>query len=340
MAIGFMMVMSVSQSLELRGGKNGLFYISKHLFFILIGICIMFYFAFLSGQQLANLGIFCFICCHASLIYMYFFGVEINGSVRWLYFFNISIQPSEIMKPFFLIMLAWVLNKGVKDEEFPAFRIAFFLLVITIAPIISQPDFGMSIIFIILWFTMVMLSGIGFLWLIILGIFAILFIMLGFLLLPHVADRVMNFLDSGEKDFQVQKSLEAFKIGKIFGVGPGEGELKYIIPDSHTDFIFAVASEEMGMMLCLFIMVLYGTILIRPVFKNLKNKEPFIFLCVVGASFLITIQALINISVSTGLLPSTGVTLPFISYGGSSFVSSSILAGIILSFTKKHRVVY
>ena len=261
---------------------------------------------------------------------------EVKGSKRWLRINNLSLQPSEFLKPFFLMLSAWFLSKGIQGHKISMYIvfITFFLLA---GLIILQPDLGMTLLFSISFFCQLFIAGLSFLLLILAIIFLILLSFFSYFSFDHVKKRIDNFLDPTGDTYQIDMSIKAFKSGSFFGKGPGQGILKEKIPDAHTDFIFAVAGEELGFVVCSIIVLLILILIIRLLISLLKIEEPDIIIAIVGLTSCYGLQTLINIFSSIGAIPTKGTTLPLISYGGSSMLSSAILFGFLLSLTRKRK---
>jgi cell division protein FtsW len=266
-----------------------------------------------------------------------FMGYETKGASRWIRLPGFSLQPSEFIKPTFAVVAAWLFDGQIKDKDFPGNIISTILYMITVSLLILQPDIGMTIVVTLIWGFQLFLSGLSLTLIFGLGIAFVLMAAVAYFSFDHVHDRVQQFLSSdGELSFQVRKSLEAFENGSIFGKGPGEGVVKLHIPDAHTDFIFAVAGEEFGIILCLIIVALFATIVIHSLFVSMKENNMFILLAAGAISASFGLQAIINIASTIHLMPTKGMTLPFISYGGSSLLATAFGMGMLLAITRKN----
>lgn len=262
-------------------------------------------------------------------------GSEIKGSSRWIRLFGISVQPSEIAKPAFAVVAAWLISLGKQQEHFHGTLIAAGVYSALAALLISQPDFGMTVTVSVIFGTELFLSGLPMIWMYILGVLGAIGSACAYFLIPHVHSRVDRFLNPESGDtFQVRTAMEAFRNGGFFGRGPGEGQIKNILPDAHTDFIMAVAAEEYGLIFCLILTGLFAVIVLRGFYLIFKDKNLFTLLAVSGLLVQFGLQALINIASSLSLIPTKGMTLPFISYGGSSLVSLGFGMGIVLALTR------
>ena len=268
------------------------------------------------------------------MIMILFMNYEVNGAKRWLKFWNFSLQPSEFLKPFYIVITGWFLTKGIEGNKF-AFYIVFISFLIFSTLLILQPDFGMTILFSSTFLCQLFIAGLSISLVLLAIILLIILFFSSYYLFDHVQARIDLFFYS-EPGYQITKSLNAFKSGGIFGKGPGQGSLKDILPEAHTDFIFAVAGEEFGFIFCSIIIFLFFIIVIRNLLKVLKIQEPYVILSIVGLICSFGLQTLINIFSSLDLIPTKGMTLPLVSYGGSSMLSTAILVGFLFSFTRKN----
>ena len=316
--------------------NESLFILNKHLIFSLFAFFIMFFLSFIEPKLLRRISLFFFIFFLIILFFTLFFDYEVKGSKRWLKLFGFSLQPSEFIKPFYFILSSWFIVQGINGRKL--YLVALFLTFFCISSlIILQPDFGMTFLFFLTFFCQLFIAGLS----IYLVFFAIMLLFLlslfSYYFFDHVHRRVESFLNPSLDNFQIDLSLRAFKSGGLFGKGPGQGNLKEKIPDANTDFIFAVAGEELGFIFCSIIILLILIIIVRFLLRLLNMKDPFIIISIVGLTCCFGLQSLINIFSSLSIIPTKGMTLPFISYGGSSMISSSILFGFLLSLTKKRK---
>ncbi|MBY0428376.1 MAG: putative lipid II flippase FtsW [Alphaproteobacteria bacterium] len=335
--VGVLLIQAASPPVAMRIGQDGYYFVERHLFQLLLGIIMMIGLSLLSPSQIRNVAVVIFLISFALVVATHFWGVEIKGAKRWVHFPGLSIQPSEFMKPCFIILSARLFSRRLETQNFPGFWLGVALYIVTVSQLLLQPDMGMTILISIVWATQFFLAGMPF------------FIALGFIglgasgilaayfLFPHFSSRIDRFLnpDAGD-NYQIQKSLEAFHNGGWLGVGPGEGQVKMAIPDAHADFIFSVAGEEFGLVSCVVIVALFAFIILRGFWRLRHENNFFIFLAVAGLLTEFGLQAVINMGSSLHLLPTKGMTLPFISYGGSSLLALSLSAGMLLSLTRKH----
>ena len=264
-----------------------------------------------------------------------FFGIEVKGARRWVSLAGVSIQPSEFMKPAFVIICAWLFAENERRKDIPGNFFAMVLFGVVAALLVAQPDLGQTILTAVTWGAMFFMAGVPWFWIILLGILAVGGFFGAYTVFPHVAGRIDRFLTGEGDTFQVDAGREAIVRGGWFGQGPGEGTIKRIIPDSHTDFIFSVTAEEYGIALCLLIVLIFGFIVIRGLSIALKERDDFTRLAVSGLVILFGFQSIINMSVNLHLMPAKGMTLPFISYGGSSLIAVAISTGLLLALTRR-----
>ena len=240
-----------------------------------------------------------------------------------------GLQPSEFLKPFFIVTTAWVLSADFGEERIPAKQMSFALYVLVAGLLILQPDFGQTVLISFVWFAQMALAGLPIMWIGLAVAVGVLGVGIAYTLLPHVASRIDRFINPGNGDtFQVDKAMEAFGSGGLVGKGPGEGTVKLYLPDAHSDYIFAVVGEEFGAVAGVMLLLLFAGIVVRGLAHLLTEENPFRLLAAAGLIIQFGLQALINIGVNLSLLPSKGMTLPFISYGGSSMLALAIGMGM------------
>ncbi|MFK8040395.1 MAG: putative peptidoglycan glycosyltransferase FtsW [Rickettsiaceae bacterium] len=334
---GFSMLL-VSTSSPIIAFKLGLpsgYFIFRQSIYLSIAAVIIIALSSMNKQYIRRVAILGLFAGIILLILVKFYGYEAKGAKRWISILGISLQPSEFIKPFFLVVSAWILSLGFQNNK-ANFIPCFSLYLIIAVLLITQPDIGNLIMLTAVFAIQIFIAGFPMLWMIIAFIAGIISIFCTYLYIPHVADRINKFLDTDiTQNYQVNKSINAFANGGLYGTGPGEGVIKQSLPDLHSDFIFAVAGEEFGTMFCLIIILVFAFIIIKALIMVLNENDKFVQFTIVGITSQFGLQALINIGVTLNLLPTKGITLPFISYGGSSIFATSISSGIILSFTKK-----
>ncbi len=335
-ASSLVMVTTASPAVATRIGLEPLYFMKRQAVFLVLGAIFLVTLSFISVQNARRIAIIGFCCCLILLVAVLFVGSDIKGAKRWISLPGFSLQPSEFAKPFFSIVTAWILSIKYSETRFPAFKVTLFSYVIFIGLLILQPDFGMSITVTIIWLGQLFIAGLSVIWIIISFVLSVVGVIGAYIFLPHVQKRIDSFLNPQNFDnYQVQKSIEAFRNGGFYGTGPGEGAVKYQLPDSHTDFIFAVIGEEMGVIACLVIVSLYAIIVIRGLYIITQEHDQFNILAVSGILIQIAIQSIFNMGVSLHLFPTKGMTLPLISYGGSSVIATSMALGLMLAFTRK-----
>jgi cell division protein FtsW len=284
-------------------------------------------------QRMAFIG---FLLMLVLLVLVPMMGAEIKGARRWLHIAGMSIQPSEFIKPCMAVVVGWILAQRGRNEGFPAWRWAVAVYGVVAALLLLQPDLGMTITVTGVWAAQMFLAGLPLVLVIALAAMAVGGLFGAYHLFDHVRHRIDRFLDPSTGDnYQVQKSLDAIKHGGLFGQGPGEGKVKFILPDSHTDYIFSVAAEEWGAIACVGIVMLFGGLVLRMCSKAHHEKDMFIMLSVMGLATQFAVQSIINMGVAVNVLPSKGMTLPFLSYGGSSLLAVALGAGMMLALTRR-----
>src|SRR5262249_46383866 len=265
-----------------------------------------------------------------------FVGAEVKGARRWIVVVGINIQPSEFLKPAFVILTSWLFAESVRKPEMPATTFSLLLLLSAVGVLVLQPDFGQTMLISLVWGALFFIAGMRLIWVAGLGGSAVIGLLAAYATIPHVARRIKRFLDPASGDtFQVDTAVESFFSGGWFGQGPGEGTVKRILPDSHADFVFAVAAEEFGIVLCLVLVFLFAFIVMRALGKAMRNDDPFSRFAIAGLAILLGAQSAINMAVNLALIPAKGMTLPFISYGGSSMISLAYGMGMLLAFTRE-----
>ena len=332
---------STSSVIAEKMNKQTYFFFLKHLIFVSISLFFLISISIQDKNKLIKFLPLFFIISILFLCLVPLFGAEVKGSKRWLDFpFFPRFQPIELVKPLFILFIAKIIVIEEKKNIYSRYLYSFFLLIFIITLLITQPDLGQSLLLILSWITMIFVSGFNMIILSVLGLMFLSIIILLIFIFPdkfgYVFLRVKTFIDPKVGDnFQSQKALDAIKQGGLTGQGMGEGILKDKVPEAHTDYIIAVISEEFGAILVLFILSLFLLIGYKALNKVFSEQDEFIKLAVVGLVSLLIIQTFIHIGVNIRLLPTTGMTLPFLSYGGSSLIGSSIIAGVILNLTRK-----
>jgi len=337
---------STSSIVGEKMNKQTYFFFVKHLIFVSLSLFLLIAISIQEKNKLIKFLPFLFFISILLLSLVPVFGVEIKGSKRWMDFpFFPIFQPIELVKPLFIIFVAKIIILDEKTNIYRRYLYSFLVLLFIIMFLIIQPDLGQTLLLAAAWITMIFVSGFNMVILLILGLVILSIIMLLIFLFPekfgYVFLRIKTFIDPKAGDnFQSQKALDAIKQGGLTGQGMGEGILKDEVPEAHTDYIIAVVSEEFGVIFVLFIVIIFLFIGYKILNKVFSEKDEFLKLALVGLVSLLIIQTFIHIGVNTRLLPTTGMTLPFLSYGGSSLIGSSIIAGVILNFTRKDSTRY
>lgn len=335
-AFSLMLVTTSSPAVASRIDFDESYFAVRQLFYLLGASVIIFTLSCFDKKWIGRIAILGFFGSFILLLLVKFYGYEVKGARRWINIFGFSMQPSEFIKPFFAVVTAWILSLK-KHADFPGFTISLLLYIFVAISLILQPDFGMFIMISAVWLIQLFVSGMPIIWIAILFISTIFGVLASYLFLPHVAQRINSFLDpESSENYQVSKSLMAFKNGGFYGKGPGEGTVKQFLPDSHTDFIFAVTGEEFGLIICLIITLIFAFIVIRGILRLLHEEDQYVLLAATGILSQFGLQSVINIGVTLNLLPTKGMTLPFISYGGSSTLAVAVGIGMLLAFSKRH----
>ena len=334
-AFSLMLVTTASPAVAMRIGLEESYFSTRQVVYLLIAATVIFTLSFMDRYMIKRAAIIGFLLSFILLIMVKFFGYDVKGARRWISVMGFSMQPSEFLKPCFAVMIAWILS--LRENNVPSFSISIVLYSLVAVVLITQPDFGMLIMVTMVLGIQLFVSGLPILWILIAVVGGIVGVFSAYAMLPHVAQRINSFLDpSGSENYQVTKSIAAFENGGLYGRGPGEGSVKQVLPDSHTDFIFAVAGEEFGAVVCLIIAAIFAFIVIRGLIMLVYEEDRFTILASVGLLSQFGLQSVINMGVTLNLLPTKGMTLPFISYGGSSTLSVAIGMGMLLALTRQH----
>ena len=335
--IGIFLNFSASPAVANRIGVGSFHFIKRQLLFLPVAYMLMVFLSMQNLKTIRRVAILGYTVTILLMIATLFWGEETKGASRWIHILGFSLQPSEFIKPCFAVVAAWLFDGQQKYRDFPGNILSTCLFAFTLILLLLQPDVGMSIVVSVIWLFQFFLAGLSLLLVTVLGIVGIGLLVTAYFTFDHVHTRVQQFLDSENNlSYQVCKSLEAFQSGSIFGRGPGEGIVKLNIPDAHTDFIFAVAAEEFGLLLCLIIVGLYAAVVIRSMLISMKDNNLFIILSASALSASFGLQGIINMASTLHLMPTKGMTLPFISYGGSSLLATALGMGMLLAITRKN----
>jgi cell division protein FtsW len=334
-AFGVVLSFAASPAVAERIGLDTFHFVKRHGMFLVPAIVVMIGVSFLSPRQIRRLALAVLLASVVLMVIALFFGVEVKGSRRWVRILGISLQPSEFMKPAFVILCAWLFAEHQRRPEIPGSLIAMILFGAMAALLIAQPDLGQTVLLAGTWGGMFFIAGLSWLWIAILGGVAATGMIGAYFVFPHVADRINRFVTGEGDTFQVDMGREAIMRGGWFGQGPGEGTVKRILPDSHTDFVFSVLAEEFGIVLCAVLVTVFAYIVLRGLSRAMRDQDPFQRFAVAGLVILIGLQSTINIAVNLHLMPAKGMTLPFVSYGGSSMIAIALTAGMLLALTRR-----
>jgi cell division protein FtsW len=336
MLAGIILSLAASPPVAARLGLDAFYFVNRHVLYLIPALAVMLTVAFLSPRGIRRLALIVFIVSLALTVATLYYGAEVKGARRWLVLAGVNIQPSEFLKPAFVILIAWLFGETTRKQDVPANTLAVILLVAVITVLVLQPDFGQTLLIALVFGALFFMTGMRFVWVLVLGGVAVVGGVGAYATIPHVARRVKRFLDPASGDtFQVDTALESFMKGGWFGSGPGEGTVKRILPDSHADFVFAVAAEEFGIVVCLMLVALFAFIVLRALIRAKRKDDSFTRFAAAGLAILFGAQSAINMAVNLALIPAKGMTLPFISYGGSSMISLAYGVGMLLALLRE-----
>jgi cell division protein FtsW len=340
-SIGLIAVAAASPAAAMRYSGAGhnvtpLYYFYRQLVWIALAVPVMIAVSMLAkptARRLSIIGAILFTCL---LFLVPLIGVEVNGARRWLDAGFTQFQPSEFLKPMFIVTVAWLLAMKDKDQRLPVVPLTAVLTGVVALLLMRQPNLGETVIFVAAWVLLIALSGASMRFLYMLGAAALALIVLAYLFYDVATQRINGFLFAEGDQYQVESALRTLTSGGLFGAGPGAGSRKFSLPEPHTDYIFSVIGEEFGIIACLAIAILYMTIVVRVLVRLLNEEDKFIVLATAGLVCQFGLQALINMAVNVHIAPSKGMTLPFISYGGSSMIALALGFGLLLAFSRNN----
>lgn len=333
---GIALVTTASPPVAIRIGAGHAHFIIRHIAVVIPAIIGMIVISVLDHKTIRRLGTVVFAAGIFCMLIVPFVGTEIKGAQRWIPLPGFSLQPSEFVKPAFAIVAGWLIAHQKNNPKFKGGLFSAILYFFVVLLLLLQPDFGMTVVVTCMFAAQIFLAGLPFRYLIVFAMIGIVGIVGVYYSLDHVRSRIDRFMDPEAGDtYQVDKSLEAFANGGMFGTGPGQGVVKNKIPDAHADFIFSVAGEELGLLFTLVIVALYAFIILRGFNRLMESNDIFVVLAVGGLLSMFGLQALVHMGSSLHLLPTKGMTLPFISYGGSSTLSMGLSMGVILGLTRR-----
>lgn len=336
MVLGVVLSLAASPPVAERIGVDMFHFVNRQVMFLPPALLIMVGVSFLSPRQVRRLAWVVFAFGMLMLAATLFIGMEIKGARRWISFGGLAVQPSEFVKPAFVVLSAWLFAEGSERRDMPGHLLAIALLGSVVGLLVLQPDLGQTVLSTAVWGALFFLAGLPWIWVVGLGGVGVVGLVAAYELLPHVARRIDRFMNPETGDtFQIDKATEAFASAGWFGKGPGEGTVKRIIPDGHTDFIAAVTAEEFGILFCIAIVSIYCFIVMRGLQHARREQDGFTRLAIAGLTMLFGLQAAINMAVNLHLMPAKGMTLPFISYGGSSLFALALGVGMLLALTRR-----
>jgi cell division protein FtsW len=333
---GLVFLMAGGPPVAERLGLSTFHFVNRQVFFLLPALAILLPVSFLSLRHIRRLALLIYGVSMGLVLLAFQYGPEIKGAHRWIMVGPLGVQPSEFVKPAFVILAAWAFSECGRRKDMPGALLAFLILPATIIPLILQPDFGQTMLITTVWCGLFFVAGLHWFWVMGLGGAGLVGIIAAYEFLPHVRARFERFMDKSSGDtFQVDTAMESFSRGGWLGRGPGEGSVKRILPDAHTDFIFAVTAEEFGIVVCIGLLLLFAFIVLRGLSLARRSEDTFCRLAATGLMLMFGLQACINMMVNVHLMPAKGMTLPFISYGGSSLLSLALGMGFLIALTRR-----
>jgi cell division protein FtsW len=336
MMFGTLLVAAASPPVAERIGLESFHFVQRHVIMLVIGVPLMLAISLFGPRGVRRIGLALFILTFILLILTPIIGQNIKGATRWIQLPGMSIQPSEFMKPALAIVTAWLFSLRAQNPAFPGRIIATVLYLMTVSLFLIQPDLGQTVVLSAVWLAQFVLAGLPILLIVSLAVMGVGGIVVAYFSFDHVRSRIDRFLDPESGDtYQIDRSIEAFQNGGWFGVGPGQGSVKKVLPDAHADFVFSVAGEEMGVMACIFLLTVVAFIVLRGWWRGQRSGDLFTLLAVSGLVAQIGLQSMIHMASSLHLMPTKGMTFPFVSYGGSSLLALCINMGMVLALTRK-----
>lgn len=336
MAAGVLFSMAATPPVAQRIGLEHFHFFKRQLVFLLPAVAVLVGSSLLSARQARRTSLWVFLGGLVLMGLAVKFGPEIKGAHRWVALGGLNIQPSEFVKPAFVVLAAWLLAEGKRRPDMPGTLAAWAAFAAFLGLLAVQPDFGQAALIAMVWMLMLLVFGIP--WVLVFGLAGVglVGIVAAYLTLPHVTSRVDRFLSPEKGDtFQVDTARQAFENGKLFGTGPGGGSAKQVLPDAHSDFTFAVIGEEFGLVACIVLIALFGFIVLRSLRHAREVDDSFATLAITGLVSTFALQTIINMGVNVSLIPAKGMTLPFISYGGSSLIAMAFAVGVVLALSRR-----
>ncbi len=336
MALGVLLSLAASPAVALRIGFPAFYFVRRQLEVLPLSAAAMFVVSLQTPRMVRRIAVIGFALSLLLLALTLVIGLEVKGARRWIDLPYFTLQPSEFFKPTFAVLAAWLFAEQKLHPKFPGNIIAVLLLVVSVAILLRQPDFGTAVLVAVVWFAQFFLAGLGWYWVAAGALVGVLGLVGAYDWSPHVRVRINEFLHPTAADsYQVNQSIAAFIHGGLWGQGPGEGTVKYFLPDAHADFVFAVAGEELGLIACLLIVALFAFVVLRGLSRLVQESNLFILLAATGLLAEFGLQATINMATTLRLIPAKGMTLPFLSYGGSSLLAMGLGMGMLLALTRR-----
>jgi cell division protein FtsW len=336
MSVGVLLSVSASPAVAERIGYGAMHFVRRHLMALPPTLIVLFLVSLQTPRTIRRIAAIGFVVALALLALTLVVGVEIKGARRWIDLAGVALQPSEFVKPTFAVVAGWLFAEQKQRSGFPGYAISFGLFLLIMAMLLKQPDLGMAVVVAVVWFAQFFMLGLRLYWVAAAGLTGVAGLFGAYAWMPHVRARVEAFLNpTGDDSYQVNRSLQAFAHGGVWGVGPGDGTVKNVLPDAHADFVFAVAGEELGLVSCLLIVVLFGFIVLRGLSRLLQEGDLYVVLAASGLLIQFGLQAAINMASALQLIPAKGMTLPFLSYGGSSMLALGLGMGMLLALTRR-----
>lgn len=333
---GVILSLAASPPVATRIGLDPFHFFNRHVLFLVPSIIVMIGTSFLSPKHVRRSALIVLTISMALIVATLLFGPEVKGARRWITIIGINIQASEAAKPAFVVVVSWLFAESTRRPEMPATSMALVLLGMLVTLLVLEPDFGQTMLMLTVWGALFFIAGMRMVWVFGLAGVSAVGLFTAYLTVPHVAARIQRFMNPASGDtFQVDLAADSFMQGGWFGQGPGEGTVKRLLPDSHTDFVFAVGAEEFGIVLCLALLALFAFIVLRSLSRAYASEDLFTRFAASGLAIMFGTQACINMAVNLHLMPAKGMTLPFISYGGSSMVSLAYGIGMLLALTRQ-----
>ncbi|MCF4167071.1 putative lipid II flippase FtsW [Zavarzinia compransoris] len=334
--MGLVLTLAASPAVAERIGVEPFHFVRRQIAFLVPSVAAMFVISLMSPEQVRRLACLAFVGALVALAATLVMGAEIKGSRRWIGIGSFSVQPSEFVKPAFIVVSGWLLAERQRHQGFPGGMLSLAAFLSTVAILLLQPDFGQTMLISAMWGIQLFVAGLPMIVVLVLLAVGTVGVFGAYYMLPHVASRIDRFLNPEAGDnYQIDRAMEAFMSGGLWGRGPGEGTVKRILPDAHTDFIFAVAGEEFGTIACIALVALFAFIVLRLLARMLQESDPFVLYAGTGLVAQFGLQSFINMGVNLHILPAKGMTLPFISYGGSSMMALAFGMGMLLALSRQ-----